>query len=186
MLVLILRSAHAEDVRQIRTCVRASRRMRTSQCMRPHASRRIAAQRCWAGGVLVRAAMLLSMRGEDARRILAKRSQRILLGSSPRGAPRDTCVAGTPLRGPIITFSGYGSRLSARFAGVGRHDDCLGRARDEPAVAGNDRRLRSIVSGLLFTMNGATRTCDTRIRRSSETLAPRARGTRTYLTTYIA
>src|SRR5215831_1329493 len=105
--------------------------------------------------------LVLSMRGEDARRILAKRSQRILLGSSPRGAPRDTCVAGTPLRGPIITFSGYGSRLSARFAGVGRHDDCLGRARDEPAVAGNDRRLRSIVSGLLFTMNGATRTCDT-------------------------
>src|SRR5262252_3542911 len=59
MLVLILRSAHAEDVRQIRTCVRASRRMRTSKCMRPHASRRIAAQRCWAGSVLVRAAMLL-------------------------------------------------------------------------------------------------------------------------------
>src|SRR6516164_6673655 len=75
MLVLILRSAYAEDVRQIQTCVRASRRMRTSKCIRPHASRRIAAQRCWAGGVLAHAAMLLSMRGEDARRILAKRSQ---------------------------------------------------------------------------------------------------------------
>src|SRR5262249_6095062 len=35
----------------------------------PHASRRIAAQRCWGGGVLVRAATLLSTRGEDARRI---------------------------------------------------------------------------------------------------------------------
>src|SRR5215467_493106 len=75
MLVLILRSAHAEGVRQIRTRVRASRRMRTSKCMRPHASRRIAAQRCRGGRVLVRAAMPLSMRGEDARRILAKRSQ---------------------------------------------------------------------------------------------------------------
>src|SRR5215471_18600297 len=75
MLVLILRSAHAEDVRQIRTCVRASRRMKTSKCMRPHASRRIAAQRCWGDGVLASAAMLLSMRGEDARCILAKRSQ---------------------------------------------------------------------------------------------------------------
>jgi hypothetical protein len=37
--------------------------------------RSIAAQRCWGGGVRVRAAMLLSMRDEDARRILAKRSQ---------------------------------------------------------------------------------------------------------------
>ena len=108
--------------------------------------------------MLVRAAMLLSMRGEAARRILAKRTQRILLGSSPRK------------RGP--TVSGYGSRLSARFAGVGRDDNCVGRARDEPAVAGNDRRLWSIVSGLLFTMNGATRTCDTGFGRSSETISP--------------
>src|SRR5215469_6860792 len=60
---------------KLRTRVRASRRMRTSECMRPHASRRIAAQRCRGGGVLVRAATLLSMRGEDARCILAKRSQ---------------------------------------------------------------------------------------------------------------
>ena len=29
----------------------------------------------------------------------------------------------------------------------------------QSAVAGNDRRLRSIVSGLLFTMKGATPTC---------------------------
>src|SRR6516165_1435910 len=37
--------------------------------------------------------------------------------------------------------------------------------RNRPAVAENDRRLRSIVFGLLFTMNGATRTCDTEIWR---------------------
>src|SRR5215510_9775801 len=64
-----------ENFRKLRRHVSASRRMRPSKCMRPHASRRIAAQRCWAGGVLACAAMLLSMRGEDARRILAKRSQ---------------------------------------------------------------------------------------------------------------
>ena len=55
--------------RKVRTSVRASRRMRTCDWVRPHASRRIAAQRCWGGGVLVRAATLLSTRGEDARRI---------------------------------------------------------------------------------------------------------------------
>src|SRR5262249_22646268 len=52
-------------------------------------------------------------------------------------------------------------------------DDCVGRARDEPAVAGNDRRLRSIVSDCYLQMNGATRTCATGIWRSSATLAPR-------------
>jgi len=111
--------------------------------------------------VLVRAATLLRMRGEDARCILAKRSQRILLGSSPRK------------RGPITTVSGYGSRLSARFASVGRDDRSFIRTKNRPAVAENDRRLRSIVFGLLFTTNSATRTCDTQIWRSSKTLAPR-------------
>jgi hypothetical protein len=43
--VLILRSAHAERVPQTRTRVRASRRVRTNHCVRPHASRRIAAHR---------------------------------------------------------------------------------------------------------------------------------------------
>jgi len=32
-------------------------------------------------------------------------------------------------------------------------------SRRQSAVAGDDRRLRSIVSGLLFTMKGATPTC---------------------------
>src|SRR5262245_42884879 len=45
--------------------------------------------------------------------------------------------------------------------------------RNRPAVAGSDRRRRSIVSGLLFTTNGATRTG---IWRSSETLARAKRG----------
>jgi hypothetical protein len=39
-------------------------------------------------------------------------------GSPPRGAPRDARVAGTPLRGPMITAGGYGSRLSLRSAGT--------------------------------------------------------------------
>src|SRR5215472_11357044 len=37
-----------------------------------------------------------------------------LLGSSPRGAPRDACVAGTLLRGPISTVFGYGSLPASR------------------------------------------------------------------------
>src|ERR1700730_6818648 len=32
-------------------------------------------------------------------------------------------------------------------------------AKHQPAAVGNDRRLRSLVSGLLFTMDGATPTC---------------------------
>src|SRR6266508_1375256 len=35
--------------------------------------------------------------------------------SSPRGAPRDTCVAGTPLRGPMTTGSGI---WAPAFAGA--------------------------------------------------------------------
>src|SRR6266478_3182276 len=62
MLVLILRSAHAEDVRQTSNGRARVSKVRMSKCIHRHASRRIAAQRCWAGGVLVRAAMLLSMR----------------------------------------------------------------------------------------------------------------------------
>src|SRR5262249_29967792 len=34
-----------------------------------------------------------------------------------------------------------------------------GRANNQPVAVGNERRLRSLVSGLLFTMNGATPTC---------------------------
>src|SRR6516165_4998750 len=37
-----------------------------------------------------------------------------------------------------------------------------GRTKHQPAAAGNDRRLGSPVSGLLFTGNGATPTCPSR------------------------
>src|SRR5262249_57134697 len=40
--------------------------------------------------------------------------------------------------------------------GFGRDDGWLVRPKNRSAVAGSDRRLRSIVSGLLFTMTGAT------------------------------
>jgi hypothetical protein len=45
------------------------------------------------------------------------------------------------------------------LAALGRDDDGLARTKSQRAAVGNDRRPRSIVSGLLFTMNGATPTC---------------------------
>jgi hypothetical protein len=79
--------------------------------------------------------------------------------SSPRGAPRDARVAGTPLRGPIITAGDYGSRLSARFRGrrPGRHR--LVRVKYQPTAVRKDRWGNFIVLGLLFTMKAATQTC---------------------------
>src|SRR5262245_50409969 len=68
MLVLILRSAHVEDVRQTSNA-RARVSKDEGRASVPSCFERIAAQRCWGGGVLVRAATLLSTRGEDARRI---------------------------------------------------------------------------------------------------------------------
>jgi hypothetical protein len=60
--VLILRSARAGAVPQNRPGVRASRRMRTRDWVRPHASRRIAARLGCGSACARRAAMLLSMR----------------------------------------------------------------------------------------------------------------------------
>src|SRR5262245_5729117 len=72
LLVLILRSAHAEDVPQTRTRVRASRRMRTARgtpsCFE---TPRRSALEIWVRG---RKARLLSMRAGRGRRILAKRT----------------------------------------------------------------------------------------------------------------
>src|SRR5262245_5044879 len=45
------------------------------------------------------------------------------------------------------------------LAALGRDDDGLVRAEHQPAAVRNDYRRNSIVSGLLFTMNGATATC---------------------------
>src|SRR5262249_36064022 len=45
------------------------------------------------------------------------------------------------------------------LAALGWDDDGLVRAKHQPAGVRNDRRRNSIVSGLLFTMNGATGTC---------------------------
>jgi hypothetical protein len=52
-----------------------------------------------------------------------------------------------------------------------------GRAKNQPAGVGNDRRPRSIVQGLLFTMDGATPTCRTvsAVRRASLGVLSRAR-----------
>src|SRR5262249_54151505 len=83
-------------------------------------------------------------------------TQRTRLGSSPRGAPRDACVAGTPWRGPITMVFGYGSRLSTRFAGVGRDDDLFIKNEEPPAAVGNDRWFALPVSGLFFTGTDAT------------------------------
>jgi len=119
--VLILRSAHAEEIPRIR-----ARRARVSKDEDGHALMlRDAPQRTWAVEALA-----LGFRSEG-RRILAKRTQRAFWpsGSSPRGAPRGSksaftrvcdalCVAGTPLWGPMVTAGGYGSRLSLRSAGT--------------------------------------------------------------------
>src|SRR5262249_53198264 len=53
---------------------------------------------------------------------------------------------------------GYGSRLSLAVARIGRDDSGFSLENQPPAV-GDDRELRSIVSGLLFTMDAATPTC---------------------------
>src|SRR5262245_35342601 len=45
------------------------------------------------------------------------------------------------------------------LAALGRDDDRLVRAKYQPAAVRSDRWRNSIVSGLLFTMDGATETC---------------------------
>src|SRR5215467_2759574 len=72
MFVLILRSAHAEEVSQMRARVRASRRMTTAapSCFETHRSARRLRRHLHSR----RAPMLLSTRA-GARRILAKRTQ---------------------------------------------------------------------------------------------------------------
>src|SRR6266566_8182093 len=66
---------------------------------------------------------------------------------------------------------GPGSPLAV--ARVGRDDNRFS-LENQPAAVGNDRRLRSIVSGLLFTMNAATSTCRTDGARSADLTPPGA------------
>jgi len=40
-----------------------------------------------------------------------------------------------------------------------QHEGATGTRQSQPAAVGNDRGLRSVVSGLLFTMTSATPTC---------------------------
>src|SRR5262245_6175875 len=54
----------------------------------------------------------------------------------------------------VFLLRGRGPRLRRDL------DGRLSEASDQPAAVGNARRPRSIVSGLLFTMNGATLPCE--------------------------
>jgi hypothetical protein len=168
MLVLILRSAYAEDVPRIRRRVRASRKMRTGDWVRPHASRRIAAHLGFGSSCARRAAMLLSMRATVRGAFLAKRTQVSFRHPvvPARGTPRQQKRVYARLRratrrgDPVAGTHGHRQWLWVpALAALGRDDDRLARAKHQPAAVGNERRLRSIVSGLLFTMNAATPTC---------------------------
>src|SRR4051794_34322881 len=116
MLVLILRSAHAEDVPQTRTRVRASRRMRTSHRVRPLASRRIAAyfrlgKQLRSG----RAARLLSIRAITTNlrvcEIIASVSALLFTGKiATRACP--------PHRGGKIASADRGGDAHARLSGL--------------------------------------------------------------------
>jgi hypothetical protein len=86
-----------------RTRVRASRRMRTSRCNRPHASSRRAAHASVRALRHRACAARLPHEGGGGQRIWRDEANESDSGSSPRGAPRDARVAGTPLRGPMIT-----------------------------------------------------------------------------------
>src|SRR5262249_55603005 len=88
---------------------------------------------------------------------------------TPRRSRRGDPVAGTHDHRPVVM--GPGSPL--RF---GRDDGWLVRAKNRPAVAGSDRRLRSIVCGLLFPMNGTTKTREPSAQRATQpAAAPLAR-----------
>src|SRR5262249_48609287 len=63
------------------------------------------------------------------------------------------------------------------LAALGRDDDPLVFAKHQPAAVGNDRGLRSPVSGLLFTGNAATSTCRA-VSRAVRTTMRRHRGAR--------
>src|SRR5262245_49635420 len=109
----MLRSAHAQALPQSRTRARVSKdedvRLDSPSCFEMHRS----ARRPRKAPVLASRCDAPQHEGAGARRILAERSQRMLARVVP-------AKAGTHNHG-----LGYGSRLSARFAGVGRDEDRL-------------------------------------------------------------
>src|SRR5262249_15042268 len=72
--------------------------------------------------------------GRGGRCILAERNPRTAIRSPPRK------------RGPRIAAGGYGPALAA----LGRDDDGLARAKNQPAGVGNERRGGRPVSGLVL------------------------------------
>jgi hypothetical protein len=113
MVVLILRSAHAEDVPQTCRRVRASRRMRTDtawpSCFETHRSALRLRKRLRSR----RAAMLLSMRG---------RGRRAFWRNEPNGhfgetKPTIHFGSSSRKRGPMITAGGYGAGTTSLGAG---------------------------------------------------------------------
>ena len=117
--VLILRSAHAEDVPQTCRRVRASRRMRTDTAWPPCFETHRSALRLWKRLRSRPAAMLLSMRARGRRVVPAK------------AGTHDHC-----------------RWLWVRaLAVLGRDDDRSARVKHQPAAARNARRRNFIVSG---------------------------------------
>src|SRR5262249_26594303 len=134
MLVLILRSGRAEKVPQTGTRVRASRRMRTAPISGLPEIGRIQCpsrlQPTWVPSCFETHRGALGLWKH-----LRSHPAAMLLSMRARGA----------------THFGQ-TKPSGEYA-------CLVRANDQPAAVQNDRRRRFTVSGLLFTMTFATRTC---------------------------
>jgi len=134
----------------------------------PHASRRIAALR--GGGRVcasICAAMLLSMRARASGAFWPNEPNASHSGRPREGHPATHSASqtrvnallpsrGTPLRGPMITRRWL---WVPALAALGRDDDPVGFVKNQPAGVGKDRRLRSVVLGLFFTMKNATFTC---------------------------
>jgi hypothetical protein len=160
MLVLILRSAHAQALPQSRKGLRASRRMRAAtvrgpSCFETHRSATELGKHPYS----FRAAMLLSMRARGA-------------AYFRRTNPRPFWPSGSsPRRAPIrwLWVPALAARPGRTIAWSAKH---------QPAAVGNDCRLGVPVSGLFFTGNGATPTCRAVSARRIPTMPGQCRLTR--------
>src|SRR6266404_837593 len=97
--------------------------------------------------------------------------------TNPTNPTRVVPAHSASLRAFTPVFDGLWTRVNALMLGTHNHGLWLWvpalrplrwrrpgrrsfmRTKHQPAAVGNDRRLRSLVSGLLFTMDGATPTC---------------------------